>query len=1014
MASPFPSEEQASISGADTDSESSSAIHEKGVGDGDSEDKFNRIRLTKADLKKFPNFSSTKISSLKDTEDFIVKFIEGERDKKTPKKQKLIDEHETNENTQRKRIDEYFTLETNRNTQKKRKHNEELVIEQESNETKKQKDNDEIVRRVENTESNTSKNQSDNGEITRGEESRNKNISFIQTENGEIDRSEENRNRTNQKKRKLNDEFEENVFKLKMLPIKHEIDECFNTDSEDDFKLMVFHSKVRSVCDLQRFTKSLVEDFAGEEIVSEKYSSSLLYFFYRFLDSNKMPEIFIMTVGQTWRLADKVGCSDFLSKFKDQDLEKDPVQIKYLHADMDNVLTTEYNARQGRHLCLSDEEDLIEKKSTRYLKPESKLHDYSAFKKRSRIFLKDSSFSLPLSLNIKEIHNFIKTISSMMQKNELEMTKGQNKLDTELDTALIEELDKQLLKRLKEKEGTKMYLQHDTDEWNKIDEVHIHLPNSKVTFDLPVSVGDIIPILRKERIPESDWLQKITVKWTEKAKPLSLKYFLEDYIIMDNLLYRYLFGKWRLFECESIARVDQQFRRFLKTSFLKASEDFPILPWLHTLSDGRDTGTVPDKKSPKELMDSDYEIPTNKYDIIELGQLYSNTTQSSKTDGKSPQSSKRFQTENLTIKSIKETLPVHKHVNIDLRQIIPGTGPVEDNSSLKFGYSIPVNKKISNRSYTVPDEGECSENELEKLLFLRLSTKLSEGEYNDCHMLLRRILEKRKENRFVIIPGDELFVVHKNTELYDILISDEKNKITYVVHVKADLGNKTRDACSQLRISAEKIKQSLVVKSSKPPLAKYWETNAYGSKMLLPKGYKGDVGLILSEMGKTKFIELFSDETRRLIFVYACRDSRTKTDLKKEAEYVSSLNLDQDEESQLRKRLLEKDIPSAQIKDIVDKLKEKKILDSNGCITNSFKYQTKKGEILEEIAKAAPKGKQLKVEEVLKEILNSHVSESDIAKSELIRLEKQFQKFRVGRKKFELKICQIPTEFYLA
>ena len=945
-------EERAS-SGADTDTEVSSDEKRVTTQPWDGEDHFNKIRLTKADLKNFPNYNSKSIpSSLEETASFIEEFIELEKVKKTPRK---------------------------------RKHSGQFAL-------------------------------------------------------SEVQR--------------------ENRITLERLDLRP--DAIFQTKS-DDFKLMIFHSKGESVCEAQLFTKTLVTDTAGEKIVSEKYSSSLIYFFYRILETDNMPEIFIITIGQTWRLAKKVGCDKFSSNVKVRELEKDAVHLKHLHADGGNVLTTERNARAGSRLNLFDEADLIEQKSTRYPKPESTLNEHTAFKTGSRIFFSDTAICFNLSLNIKEIHDFFKLISRISRSNELKIPKRMQKV---ADEQVVDKLDKQLLEHLATQDWTKIYLQHEnTDEWVKINEVKIWVPNKDdpIRFDLPVSFHDVFAELRTEKIPETDWLQKVDVEWTVKEEPINLKYFLEDYVIMENMLYRYLFGQWWFVTYEYIADLDRKFQMLLSDCFLEASQDFPILPWLHSFSR---IETQKGKKKPQEAMgggDSAIETsqsPTSPQsttlmdssaksvsqspasqnhsqtmslsdsgiyvsqspasqshsqnispsipdkhgpsdNIIDLGQLC----------GKSPENVENldFKTEKVEIKNNIET--IHDPVKVDFMQMIPDQGQVKDNKNIKLAYTVPVTKRVSSNTYTVPREKDCTRDELENLLYVRLSTKLIEAEYNDCHMLLGRILKKYKKDRFVIIPGDELFVAkHKNTELYDILISDEEEKITYVIHVKADLGNKTRDACSQLRISAEKIKESISIKSSKSPLAKYWETNQYQLRL---NGYKGDAGFILYKLGKENFINLFADEKRRLVFVYACRDSRKKEDLEKEVEHASTMNFDLNEEQILKQHLQREGIPPKFIDNITDELKQKEILDANGCKTNAFNYQTGTDALLNDIALSAPPRKKTNVEKALKKTLKIHVPDSYIAKSELIDLEKDFQKFHVGKKQFEFKICQIPTKFYL-
>ena len=952
-------------------------------GDGEnSQDTYNIIRLTKADLKKFPNFDSNKIpESLEETASFIEAFIE--------EKKMLI-------------------------RGRKRKHDDQRTF------------------------------------------------SGVQKESEII---------------------------LESLELKPEIEASFQTSSHD-FKLKIFHSKGASLCEAQQFTKTLVSDTDGEKIVTDKLSSSLVYFFYRILETNKTPEIFMITVGQTWRLAKEVACDSFSSNVKARDLEKKAVHSKQLHVDGGDVLTTEQHARGGRRLNpeLHDIPDRIEQKSTRYAKHDSTVNRHTAFKRGSRIHVSGTAIAFPLSLNIKEIHNFLKTISKSSQINR---SKNLDTLQKVEDEQLIEQLDNQLLKRLTEKDTKGNYcsercLQNeDTAKWNDTVQVNllIPVPNNKdattsikqIPYYQPVYFRDVITELANRKIPEKDWLQKTEVKWAKQTEPL--RDFLEDYVILEGVFHRYLFGQWYTVNYEYVAEKDIQFKQVLSQNFLKASKDFPILPWIHTSKKEDEKSASSQTQKAKKSLRKDSAKGISQTQVIQQSpstrqavtpfasaskSKSSQTPMAKKTakktddtpdssqspacqpstsasctqadtpsaaagqvseyivdlgvickSSKSKDGCQNFKTETLEINSKHELF--HNPIEvIHFDQIVQGGKQIEGSGkALKASYSVYRRPRVSKTSYTVPVNDMCQSDELARLLFLRLNTQMPESDYNDCHMILRRLLKFYQLNRFIIIPGDELFVDgKKNNELYDILMSDEENKITYVIHVKSGFGQSTRIACDQLRLSAQAIRSSLLYKSSTSILEQYWNNNSRSAK----DGYRQETAKVLSDINKENFLKLFTDTDRKLVFVYACRDDR-KVGLQQEAE--SGTVMDKNAETPIRKALREEcNISESHVKRIINTLKEKQILASNGQINDKYMFQkVKESErsINQSVKSLTPPFFREKAVNAITSILKDMKSDSDstIAKWNLINLWNEFYDYRVGDKEFELKVCHIPMRLYL-
>lgn len=1044
---------------------------------------------------------------------------------------------------------------------------------------------------------------------------------YIETKRNDINKRKTGTKRKQDNQGSVNELHQEVV--LEPLNLHPDVTSGLETNG-DDFKLMVFHSKSQFTCKGQEFTKGLMNKNDGEKIITTKWSSSLIYFFYRILEASEFPEIFVITIGQTWRIANAIALASFSESIKENDLEEKTVYQYNIHTDGGKVFSTALHARSGEKLDSSTASpDSIMRKSTHLAKGDAPMTKQIGFKQGSKVHIGSTNLSCSLTLNIGNIHRFIKYLSRTSKNDQSEK---ETKLQKVKDKDLIEQLNKKLIYQLIEKdEGgnfcTRKYLQHeDALQWNKATQLKMFLPDftkSKQTqtkaekYNIPLSFRIVVGELTKREIPETQWL-KIDVQWYRNKEPEPLKHFLEDYILFESIIYRYFFGQWYVVTYEYIADIDVQFKGVLRKNFLRASHDFPILPWIFKAakkdekkddnqpepsegntgkntkisestgskrakktspyessypkkakktnecnverrstagtglpsapkqstnkdelgskasislpSSGRDssdkqnTGEVPkerdndcdsaivmtqtqslsqnfnpsDKallslsqvglseiqnitknsqnninnhdsadvvsqtqsleqtlvlsipispsntvnqmaadatvetteitKGPESIGDSSVDVTqtqslndeaekdsqgplleqTTVDVIVDIGMVYEQ-----KPEQKPGVLRKNFQTGRIKIKN--DTKTIHYPIKVDFNRTLWEPIKNENGKEIRVSYSAYVSDKYV--------ENNCTKDELEDLLFLRLSTPLFEGGYNNTYVIYHKLLKYYEEKRFIIIPGNEVFVAHKNTELYDILISDEEKKITYVVQVKAGFGNTVRDACSQIRLSAQKIKESLLYKSSKTVIEQYWETNVRGPESILFNGYKSNVGNILYMMGKEKFLDLFRDENRRLVFVFGCRDDR-KSNLEMEAELALSADIHENAENVLRKNLKEKhSLSQAKIKEITDKLKQRQILNSYGQVTNAFMFQTgdDRKEMLEEIGNIVPHGSKTPVKGSVKNWLDSvaAISDSDIAKCEVINLEKQFREFRVGRKQFELNICQIPNEFYL-
>ena len=98
-------------------------------------------------------------------------------------------------------------------------------------------------------------------------------------------------------------------------------------------------------------------------------------------------------------------------------------------------------------------------------------------------------------------------------------------------------------------------------------------------------------------------------------------------------------------------------------------------------------------------------------------------------------------------------------------------------------------------------------------LYLRFNTRLSEGEYNELYHCLGSDY----------LVGDR--ILGKSTELFDVAFIEkgekEEDNAIYLFHVKDELGQHTREACSQIRESAYQIYTSLL--STEPSSSALYE-----------------------------------------------------------------------------------------------------------------------------------------------------------------------------------------------
>ena len=816
--------------------------------------------------------------------------------------------------------------------------------------------------------------------------------------------------------------------------------------STDDFRLLIYHSKTSSSCKGQQFTKELITASDEEKIVTDKPVSHLIYFFYRILERDTKPEIFVITFGQLWRIAQEIACVSYPTEFQESLLENKTLHQKIVHIDGGPVFSTEQHARGGEKLDPNETDigDTVVRNSTRYLKGGTSLTKQGPLKDWSRIYVSTNNTAFSLKLNIIDINKLFKCISEEIQNSEIELL---DKLEKVEEKQLKKQLNEQLLNRLKQLTETddngkylcadKWLQREETGKWNKKTKLELLASDKllKIWTDEIPTFRQVFSVLKKQKISvedcfKEDCLKTVRIKW-DKCD-YALNEFLVDFINFKGTFYRYLFGEWFTVTNEYISDKEKEFKDFLNDSFLPASKDFPILPWIYkSKQPAQSASTIPRRDERQadsgleftqsseqgESQAASFSVSTSSslaYNeeivTVKLGKICTKMENEEEEDAKGYE---RFRT--MAFKTGNRFKIIHHPVKVDFDKLLKNkyqngsTNMSTDYTSKQIAaeYYVCKRTKVSAVSYYIPHVDKAEKTVLENLLFLRMNTPITEGEYNDLHMLLKRLLKIYKDDRFIIIPGDERFVKGKNIELYDILISDEKENITYIIHVKAGFGVTTRDVCSQLRLSAQCIRDSIVSKCS--ILEQYWNNNAFFNTS--KEGYKGEVAEILKDMGKEKFLNLFTDEKRRLVFVYACRDSR-KTSLQQEVEMQTDSK--SSAEKAVKNALLECQVPSETITQMIKQLKKKHILNDRGNITNEYMFNKKCciKDAIQEIDSRGSKENAIKaIEKVFKERLSD--SDSYIAKWELLNLKHQFAKYVIGARKLELRICQVPMSLYL-
>ena len=267
-------------------------------------------------------------------------------------------------------------------------------------------------------------------------------------------------------------------------------------------------------------------------------------------------------------------------------------------------------------------------------------------------------------------------------------------------------------------------------------------------------------------------------------------------------------------------------------------------------------------------------------------------------------------------------------------------------------------------------------------LLYQTKNQLDEGSYNDCYTLLQEALTFHDYHRFTFILGDNKFI--KKIELYDVLIVDQEMRKTYIVHVKDGFGQSTRDACNQLRNSAEIIHQDLSPGKVGTTLSQYHRRNK-----LRQHGIEEET-----------FLSFFTDEGMELIFLLAVRDL-TQRNISLDAEKDGTQRTIHEEllkDKELQKRKVD-------IEGLYTKLQTNGAIDSNGCLTDELLMLTKKDIIPKFLHSLKPPAVQKRVLKLVLRFKSS--SNSSIAKRCVISLKNKIEKYWLGHRNFKLGIVNL-------
>jgi len=227
---------------------------------------------------------------------------------------------------------------------------------------------------------------------------------------------------------------------------------------------------------------------------------------------------------------------------------------------------------------------------------------------------------------------------------------------------------------------------------------------------------------------------------------------------------------------------------------------------------------------------------------------------------------------------------------------------------------------------------------------------------------------------------------NEKVELFDVLYYGDQNDI-FLYHIKEGFGQKTRDACSQIRNAAIMLRTAIDQGSYE--ILKNLYKNATTSESATP--FRKKLKKSLEVLTEESFIDLFKNKVReQIVFVYAfLDDAATERLLENENDPGHTFT---------KNDFRDLGIP---IDNILSLLQDKNLLDEKHQLSDTFLRLT------EDSFKSALKSTSICQRDLKKiyEILCKHLSQYDsaIAKIELLHIKREI----VEELGFGFKICQI-------
>ncbi|XP_045161223.2 uncharacterized protein LOC123526233 [Mercenaria mercenaria] len=281
-------------------------------------------------------------------------------------------------------------------------------------------------------------------------------------------------------------------------------------------------------------------------------------------------------------------------------------------------------------------------------------------------------------------------------------------------------------------------------------------------------------------------------------------------------------------------------------------------------------------------------------------------------------------------------------------------------------------------------------------LYRLLECNLNEDDYNAAHTLLNMILPDNSKTQ--VLTCDKKTPL--GIELCDILIFDDST--TYLVHVKAGFdGGPIREVCSQIRNAADNIYRVQTIPNVTGIIDEYWKELTKEAPN--PQTHENEVKARFESMTKDKFKELFHPK-REIVFVLACRDKRKRTDFSQDIPQSIEVNVTDE---------IKECFPEEEWSPIIERLNKEGYLTQQGDLTNKFIIEGGNKEAFKQTLQnwdaIASAKKAAAVFKVL--VSGLPMSKSTIAKMEIIRLTHDFERYWIGERKLQLKICKIGTDF---